>query len=178
MFWSHSIFSEIFNVYHWSLSMHWALLHVEDFHKAVNYYFFISFSFKFCSVTKTISYVFFSHENELCKYYFEKKTWDVLEFINLIHLFCEYGQLKMVEHVFKGCLASCRARLFKKSFTEAWYQYSSWCQGGPRSSDQIFRFVTATTLLMTRLIRAAHWGLTECKSLILTYWVLDIAGFP
>ena len=102
----------------------------------------------------------------------------MLEFINLIHLFCEYGQLKMVEHVFKGCLASCRARLFKKSFTEAWYQYSSWCQGGPRSSDQVLRFVTATTLLMIFVwLEQLIEDLTECQSLILAYSRYNIKVF-
>jgi hypothetical protein len=68
--------------------------------------------------------------------------------------------------------AFCRARLFKKSFSEAWYQE------GPWSGSQVLRLVTATSLLMVRLIRAACWGFTECQSMVSIYWVFCIAGFP
>jgi hypothetical protein len=74
--------------------------------------------------------------------------------------------------------ASCRAKLLEKSFSGAWSQDSSWYQKGSWSGGQVLRLVTATSLLMVRLIRAACWGFTECQSLVSIYWVLCIAGFP
>jgi hypothetical protein len=71
-----------------------------------------------------------------------------------------------------GFFAFCRARLLEKSFSGAWYQEGSW------SGSQVLRLVTAISLLMVRLIRAACWGFTECQSLVSIYWVLCIAGFP
>jgi hypothetical protein len=69
-------------------------------------------------------------------------------------------------------IAFCIARLLEKSFSGAWYQE------GSLSGIQVLRLVTATSLLMVRLIRAACWGFTKCQSLVSIYWVLCIAGFP
>jgi hypothetical protein len=51
--------------------------------------------------------------------------------------------------------AFCRARLLEESFSRAWSQNSSWYQEGSWSGSQVLRLVTATSLLIVRLIRAA-----------------------
>jgi hypothetical protein len=76
------------------------------------------------------------------------------------------------------CSTSYEAQLLEESFFGAWSQDFSWYQEGSWNGIQVLRLVTATSLLIVCLIRAACWGFTECQSLISIYWVLCLSAFP
>lgn len=77
---------------------------------------------------------------------------------------CKREQLETVEPIFKKCLLHLARRIFSKLDLNLSSQFK---KGSWRDSP-VFRLITATSLLMIRLVEAEFWGFTFCFPLVPT----------